>query len=118
MLFYTIQFILMGQNDNIDEKYGLQAIVTLFDKLRKQNALCLAFGYNQVCHQSTPMLEHVTNPDPEPEIDKMNTMKLELMEEIPKLLHTLLKNKFPDAEAGAPADMAGYYEDVEKILYS
>jgi hypothetical protein len=64
------------------------------------------------------MLESVHQPDPVANIDKMNTMKLELMAEIPKLLHSLMKNQFPDAEAGSPSDMAGYYEDIEKILYS
>lgn len=92
--------------------------MSLFDKLRKQNQLVLAFGYNQVCHQTTPMLEAVHQPDPVAENDKLNTMKLELMDEIPKLLWAIIKSKFPDAEAGSPSDMKGYYEDIEKILYS
>lgn len=51
-----------------------------------------------------------------PDYDKLNEDKLKLLEEGPKLLHLLLKHKFPEAAAGSPSDSKGYYEDIEKIL--
>lgn len=52
------------------------------------------------------MLESVHQEDMTPEVDSLNTEKLKLLDEIPKLLHMLAKHKFPDAEAKPYADLA------------
>jgi hypothetical protein len=35
MLLYTINFLIMGINENAGEKLGLQPIVELYDKIKK-----------------------------------------------------------------------------------
>lgn len=58
------------------------------------------------------MLEAVQQAPIVDENDKLNVLKLEVLELIPKLLHSLMKHKFPDAEADSPTDAKGFYEDI------
>jgi hypothetical protein len=62
------------------------------------------------------MLESISVFDLTPELDKLYKEKIDFLESIPKLLHTVLKKVLPNNGAASPSDANGYYEDIEKML--
>jgi len=98
--------------------------VKLFDNLRKKQFTILAYGLNNVCHQSVPMLEAVYTDDLDDLVNELNVLKLELLDAMPELLNSLVEHKFPEAkgaedeegEESDPEEMKEFYENVEEIL--
>jgi hypothetical protein len=49
-------------------------------------------------------------------MDKLNVFKLEILDKMPMLLYTLVKNKFPDTETTEPTTTTECFEEIKKIL--
>jgi len=94
MLYYTIKFILVGLQEGMDEKYHLPSYVVQYEKIRLINNKILALALNQVCHQSIPTRQVLFQEDLTRLTDKLNKHKIELLNSAPKLLLTVIHNKF------------------------
>jgi len=62
-------------------------------------------------------MEEIYQRDDQESVEKLNIMKLELLDKFPMLIYRILKYKFPETDTTEPSDTETCYKEVEAILY-